>query len=134
MLRNLVSTSNKFYENQIDITNKTLEDIGVHDIPVIYIYNKYDLIEEKIKPLHYPSVIVSLLEQEGIKTVVTIIEKELFKDYEKVTLLIPYDEGELVSYFNENTNIIKQEYKNEGTLITLELSQILKSKYLKYIK
>ena len=133
-LVHVVDTSNKFYEKQIDVTNKTLEAIGVHDIPIIYIYNKYDLIDEEIKPLHYPSVIVSLLEQEGIKKVLDIIEKELFKDYEVVVLLIPYTEGELVSYFNENTHIINQEYTNDGTLITLELSQILKSRYIKYIK
>jgi len=132
-LVHVVDTSNEFYENQIDVTNKTLEEIGVHDIPVIYIYNKYDLIDTKIKPLHYPSVIVSLLEDEGIKKVLNIIERELFKDYEVVSLLIPFNEGEIVSYLNENTNIIKQDYKNEGTLINLELSQILKSKYSKYI-
>ncbi len=132
-LVHVVDTSNIFYEKQIDVTNKTLEAIGVHDIPVIYIYNKYDLIDEEIKPLHYPSVIVSLLEQEGIKKVLNIIENELFKDYEEVVLLIPYTEGELVSYFNENTHIINQKYTNEGTLITLELSQILKSRYINYL-
>lgn len=133
-LVHIVDTSNEFYENQIDVTNKTLKEIGVRDIPVIYIYNKNDLINTEIKPLHYPSVIVSLLEEEGIKKVLNIIERELFKDYEVVSLLIPFNKGEIVSYLNENTNIIKQEYKNEGTLITLELSQLLKSKYSKYIK
>ena len=132
-LVHVVDTSNKYYEKQIEVTNNTLKEIGVHDIPVIYIYNKYDLLDEEIKPLHYPSVIVSLLENEGIKTVINIIEKELFKDYEEITLLIPFDKGDLVSYFNENTHIIKQEYTNEGTLITLELSQILKTKYGRYI-
>ena len=132
-LVHVVDTSNEFYENQIDITNKTLKEIGVREIPVIYIYNKYDLIDEEIKPLHYPSVIVSLLEQEGIEKVLNIIEKELFKDYEEVVLLIPYTEGDIVSFFNENTHIIKQEYTNDGTLITLELSQMLKSKYKKYL-
>lgn len=133
LLIHVVDTSNVFYENQIDVTNKTLEDIGVRDIPVIYIYNKYDLIDEEIKPLHYPSVIVSLLEQEEIKKVLDIIEKELFKDYEEVSLLIPFNEGELVSFFNENTHIIEQKYTNEGTILKLELSQILKSRYGKYI-
>lgn len=133
-LIHIVDTSNSFYENQIEVTNKTLEEIGVKGIPVIYVYNKYDLIEEEIKPLHYPSVIVSLLDPNGIKTVIKIIEKELFKDYEEVSLLIPFDEGEIVSFFNENTHIISQDYTNEGTLLVLELSKILKSKYCKYIK
>ncbi len=133
-LVHVVDTSNTFYEKQIEVTNETLKDIGVIDIPVIYIYNKFDLLEEEIKPLHYPSVIVSLLEQEGINKVINIIEKELFKDYEEVTLLVPFTEGDLISYFNENNHVINQDYSNEGTLITLELSLIQKAKYIKYIK
>jgi len=133
-LVHIVDTSNEFYEKQIDVTNKTLEEIGVHDIPVIYVYNKYDLIDEEIKPLHYPSVIVSLLETEGIKKVINIIERELFKDYEEVLLLIPFNKGEIVSYLNEHTHIINQDYTNEGTLLKLELSKILKSKYKKYLQ
>ncbi len=133
-LVHIVDTSNKFYEKQIDVTNKTLEEIGVRDIPVIYVYNKYDLVDEEIKPLHYPSVIVSLIEQEGIIRVINIIEREIFKEYEEVTLLIPYNEGNLVSYLNENTHIVSQEFTNEGTLLTVELNNILKSKYIKYIK
>jgi len=132
-LVHVVDTSNQFYEKQIDVTNNTLKDIGVRDIPTIYIYNKYDLLDEEIKPLHYPSVIVSLLDPLGVKTVMNIIERELFKDYEEVTLLIPFENGDIVSYFNENTHIINQEYTNHGTQITLELSQLLKTKYAKYI-
>jgi len=133
LLVHIVDTSNKYYEKQIDVTNQTLKDIGVNEIPIIYVYNKFDLLEEEIKPLHVPSVIVSLMELDGLKKVLNLIENELFKDYEKVSLLIPFTEGELVSYLNENSNILNQEYINEGTLITVELSPLLISKYSKYL-
>ena len=133
LLIHVVDTSNHFYEKQIEVTNKTLEDIGVKGIPTIYIYNKFDLLDEEIKPLHYPSLIVSLLEPKDVEKVINLIDKELFKEFEEVNLLIPFKEGELVSYFNENNHIINQEYTNDGTLITLELSQIQKAKYTNYI-
>ena len=133
LLIHVVDTSNSFYENQIEVTNNTLEDIGVKGIPMIYVYNKFDLLDEEIKPLHYPSLIVSLLESEDVEKVIDLIDNELFKELEEVTLLIPFKEGELVSYFNENNHIINQEYTNEGTMITLELSQIQKAKYSNYI-
>ena len=133
LLVHVVDTSNEFYEEQIAVTNKTLEEIGVHNIPIIYIYNKYDLLDEQIKPLHYPSVIVSLIEPNGIKKVLNIIEKELFNNYQEVLLLIPFNEGDIVSYLNEHAHIITQKYTNNGTLLKLELSQIFISKYQKYI-
>jgi len=134
LLLHLVDGSNNFYEEQINVTNKTLKEIGVNDIPVIYIYNKSDLFSEEVVPDHTPNLIISMKNGYDIKLVLEKIEDELFKDYEVVSLLIPFSEGELVSYFNENTNIIKQEYINEGTVITLELSPILKGRYIKYIK
>jgi len=102
-LIHVVDTSNKFYEKQIEVTQETLEEIGVHDIPVLYIYNKYDLIEHEIEPTNFPNIIVSLLDNKGVSQVLDFVEKEIFKDYEVIKLLIPYNEGDLVSYLNENT-------------------------------
>ncbi|QMS84913.1 GTPase HflX [Candidatus Xianfuyuplasma coldseepsis] len=132
-LIHVVDTSNKFYETQIQITKDTLAEIGVHDIPTLYIYNKYDLIDHAIEPSNFPYIIVSLLDNEAISQVLDFIEKEIFKDYEVVKLLIPFQEGDLVSYLNEHNNIIHQNYVNEGTVIELELSQLQKQKYADYI-
>ncbi len=133
-LIHVVDTSNSFYEQQIDVTNQTLEEIGVHDIPTLYIYNKYDLIDHAIEPTHFPNIIVSLLDKNGVSRVLDFIEKEMFKDYETVTLLIPFDEGELVHHLNENNHILSQDYTNDGTVLTLELSQVQKAKYVDYIQ
>lgn len=132
-LIHVVDTSNSHYEQQIAVTNKTLKEIGVHDIPTLYIYNKYDLINHEIEPTNSPYIIVSLLNTKDVYQVLDFIEKEVFKDYELVKLLIPYSDGDVVSYLNENTHILSQEYTNEGTVIELELSQVQKSKYTAYI-
>jgi GTP-binding protein HflX len=134
LLLHVVDGSNKFYEKQIEVTINTLKEIGVHDIPVIYIYNKSDLLSEEVNPNHFPNMIVSMKNGYDIQQILENIEEQLFKDYTLVNLLIPFNEGELVSFFNEHTNIIKQDYTNEGTVITLELSPILLGRYKKYIK
>ena len=134
LLLHVVDVSNDFYEKQIDVTNQTLSEIGVNDIPVIYIYNKSDLLTKEISPKHDPHMIVSMKNGYDIKEILENIERQLFTDYETVNLLIPFSEGDIVSFLNENTHIIKQEYTNDGTVITLELSPILKGKYKDYIK
>lgn len=133
-LIHVVDTSNVYHEQQIDVTNKTLEEIGVHDIPTLYVYNKFDLLERSIVPTHYPNVVVSLLTENGIDKVLELISESLFKDFEEVTMLVPYTEGDIVSYLNEHTNIISQEYINEGTMITVELNHAQRMKYASYIK
>ena len=116
------------------LKKETLKEIGINDIPIIYLYNKSDMYNKEIIPHHNPHMVVSMKNGYDIQLILEKVEQELFKDYETVSLLIPFSEGELVSYFNENTNIIKQEYVNEGTILTLELSPILKGRYQKYIK
>ena len=133
-LIHVVDTSNHFYEKQIEVTNKTLEEIGVHDIPVLYVYNKFDLLQTEIKPTNFPYVIVSLLDDSGAQTVLEFIEKELYKDLETVKLLIPFTDGDLIAYFNEQTHIIEREYLNTGTLLTVELNPLQLSKYAQYIQ
>lgn len=132
-LIHVVDASNNYHSKQIDVTNDTLEEIGVHDIPTLYVYNKFDLLEDEINPTYYPNIIVSLLDNNGVSQVLDLVEKEVFKDYEAVKLLIPFNEGNLVSYLIENTHILNQDYSNEGTILELELSQIQVSKYAKYL-
>ena len=121
-LIHVVDTSNLYHEDQIEVTNQTLKEIGVQDIPTLYVYNKFDLLDRTIIPTHYPNVIVSLLTEDGVAKVLNLIKENLFKDYLEYTLLIPYTEGELVSFLNENSNIVLQEYNNEGTRLVVELN------------
>ena len=132
-LIHVVDASNEYHSKQIDVTNETLEEIGIHDIPTLYIYNKLDLLKEDITPSYFPNIIISLKDNEAISQVLSIIEREVFKDYETVKLLIPFNEGDFVSHLIEHTHVISQNYTNEGTVLELELSQIQLAKYAAYI-
>ena len=81
----------------------------------------------------FPNVIVSLFNKEDVYKVLKVVEKEVFKDYEIIKILIPFNQGDIVSHLIESSNIISQEYSNEGTILELELSQIQISKYANYI-
>jgi GTP-binding protein HflX len=133
LILHVVDASNPYYETQIDVTNETLEEIGVHDIPMIYLYNKIDLLDHPIHPLHFPHLTLSIHNKEAIPQILETIENKLFHDYETVKLLIPYDQGDLVSYLNENNHILSQEYSNDGTIVELELSPLQKRRYAAYL-
>lgn len=133
-LIHVVDSSNVHHEDQIEVTNKTLEEIGVKDIPTLYVYNKFDLLDRPLSPTNFPNIVTSLQADNGTIKVLEFIENELFKDYQQVTLLIPFNEGELVSRLNQSSKVISQEYTNEGTLVTVELNNIEVGKYNKYLQ
>lgn len=132
-LIHVVDASNKYHETQIDVTNETLKEIGVKDIPTLYIYNKMDKVDHILEKGFSPNLSVSFHNRDDITKVLNSIEEELFKDYELVKLLIPFKDGDVVNYFNENSNIISLDYTNDGTVLELELSQVQKGKYGQYI-
>ncbi|MFK5883840.1 MAG: GTPase HflX, partial [Candidatus Izemoplasma sp.] len=133
LIIHIVDASHIHQKDQIKTTIKTLEDLGVKDIETIYIYNKQDIKHVDCEPLNSPYLEVSLKDTEDTKLVLDMIEKYLFKDYETVKLLIPYADGEIVSYLNQNTNIIEQSYSDTGTYLILELSPVMLGRYREYV-
>lgn len=133
LLIHVVDSSNPYRETQIEVTNKTLEEIGVKDVETLYVYNKADLIEEIPHQGHFPSVIVSLKSDEGVVVVLEKLKEMLYKEYEIVTLMIPYEKGDITSMLSSNSKIINSEYLDEGTKIEIELSPLQKIKYANYI-
>ncbi len=132
-LIHVVDASNPHHDQQIETTQQTLKDIGVTDIPTLYIYNKADLLETSISPHFFPNIVISLTDPEGIEKAKTFIEDQLFKDYRAVSLLIPFKDGDIVSKLNEEAHIIHQSYEDTGTYLDVELSQNQYSTYEPYI-
>ncbi|GAF37802.1 GTP-binding protein HflX [Lentilactobacillus farraginis DSM 18382 = JCM 14108] len=50
-----------------------------------------------------------------------------------MSLLIPFDKGDVVSYLNDNTNILKTDYRDNGTVITAELNDVDAKRFGKYV-
>ena len=130
----VVDYSNRNYKQQIQVTNDTLKDIGVENISIIYAYNKCDLIEIEIPIIEKDKVYMSAKQNIGIHGLVEQIRGHIFKDYVRCKMLIPFQRGELVSYFQENANVYLTEYKENGTFLEMECKKSDVEKYEEYIK
>lgn len=133
LLIHVVDYSNPYYEQLINITNETLKQIGVKDVPTIYAYNKADLTQKKVPDVQAEAVYLSAKQRIGIEELVGLIGSHIFKDYVSCVMLIPYDQGQLVSYFNEKAHILATEYEQEGTKLTLECKKADWDKYRHYV-
>ncbi|MCY9516807.1 GTPase HflX [Paenibacillus apiarius] len=133
LLVHVVDFSNPEYEQHIRITNETLKAIGVEDIPMIYAYNKIDRREGDIPQSQDDIVYTAAKQKQGIDELIGAIRERIFKDYVTCEMLIPYDQGQLVSYLNEHATILATEYEEHGTKLTLECRQSDYSKYEQYV-
>ncbi len=118
----IVDISSRYFLEQINITNKVLNDIGVKGIPMLYVLNKYDMYDDQNTQIvgidNLPFSNKSLL---NIEILVDKIYEHIKPNTKDVKILIPYNEAKLLNYLIENTNISKKEYSDNGTYLELEI-------------
>ncbi|MDM5193096.1 GTPase HflX [Bacillus hominis] len=132
LLIHVVDYSNPNYEQLIDITNETLKKIGVENIPTIYAYNKSDMVDVEIPKVQEDRVYLSAKKHVGIEELVEMVRSHIYKEYTKCEMLIPYDQGQVVSYFNNHAHVLSTSYENEGTKIALECKTSDYEKYKRF--
>lgn len=117
----LIHVVDSSYENRdfyMEVTNKVIEQIGAGDKDQIVAYNKMDI--AKSVPLDvsgHEAVYLSAKTGENINVLVEKIREKIFGGRVKMTLLIPYQRGDITSYLCENAQIFSMEYEEEGTLL-----------------
>lgn len=117
----LIHVVDSSYENRdfyMKVTNKVIEQIGAGDKDQIVAYNKMDI--AKTVPLDvsgHEVVYLSAKTGENINVLVEKIREKIFGGRVEMTLLIPYQRGDITSYLCENAQIFSMEYEEEGTLL-----------------
>ncbi|WP_027629633.1 GTPase HflX [Ruminiclostridium cellobioparum] len=120
LLLHVVDSSNPNFVQQINVTNETLKQIGADKIPTILVFNKADLTDVTIPCIEDGKVYISAKKNSGMEELVGLIGKEIFTQYMEYKMLVPYDRGNIVAYFNENADVKAVSYERDGTLLTVE--------------
>lgn len=133
LLLHVVDVSNEEYRFMMEVTEQTLKAVGVEDIPTIYVYNKADLAALAYPLVSGDNIWLSAKEAVGLDELLEMIRSYIFADYVSCQMLIPYEQGAVVSYLNEHASVLATEYEEQGTLLTLELKQQDYKRYEVYV-
>lgn len=134
LLLHVVDFSDEDYEENIRVTNTTLKEIGADNIPVIYVFNKCDKVNDsKLPYVDGNKVCISAKNNIGINELINVISNNIFKGYVTCKMQIPFKRGDIVSYLKEKYDFISTQYTNDGTLIEICLNKKDYGKYKNYI-
>ncbi|OAB33499.1 GTPase HflX [Paenibacillus macquariensis subsp. defensor] len=133
LLIHVIDYSNSEHENLMDITDNTLQEIGITDIETILAYNKCDMVDCTIPLVKDNSIYLAAKPRVGLSELVDIISSRVFKDYIHCEMLIPYEQGQVVSYLNEHAHIISTAHEPEGTRLNIECRPMVIEKYREYV-
>lgn len=134
LLIQIIDYSDPHRDEMIKTTEKTLHQIGIDNVPMIYVFNKADKTD-----FEYPTMegddhlVISAKDEKSLDLFIKTIKDHLFDDYVDAKLLIPFTDGHVVSYLNEHANITDTDYQNDGTLLQVEISPRDLQRFSQYV-
>ena len=127
LLLEVVDFSDPEYKNQIEVTAKTLAEIGAGHIPVVYLYNKTDLAclqKDSTRPV--PAAIpfrrgdilfLAAGRGIGIPEILSLVDSAMEEDRTECSFCIPYTRGALLQEIRSCGTLLSEDYQPEGTLV-----------------
>ncbi|WNX13185.1 GTPase HflX [Lacticaseibacillus rhamnosus] len=133
LLIQVVDYSDENYPEMMAITEKTLREVGITNIPMIEAYNKADLREGTRYPeINGQRLVYSARDKRSLQALTDLIKANLFGQDEEHTYLIPFDQGQLVNYLNQETVVKTTDYTEHGTRITAVVNPVQKGKLARF--
>ena len=129
LLLHVVDASNKNVLSQINSVNTVLDELGAKDKNTILVLNKIDNIStenlNKLKEtLKDKKLIeVSALNNINLDKLLDIIGEEIPINMSEKEFVIPYDSQHLIPILHKYSNIIKEEFTEDGTYIKTLLNE-----------
>ncbi|MCR5671291.1 MAG: GTPase HflX [Butyrivibrio sp.] len=143
MIFEVIDFSDPEYRFHMEVTQKTLAEIGAGHVPVIYVFNKSDIVrDEQMKgpqlPIEVPRAIddriyICAKEDDSLDALISLMEKKLDEGEALCDMLLPYSEGALLSSFSERGIIKNTEYLPEGIQISVSLNSVDLARYKNYL-
>ncbi|HPT78349.1 MAG TPA: GTPase HflX [Candidatus Atribacteria bacterium] len=133
ILLHVVDAGSPNAAEHMDVVDRVLKMLGANQT-VITVYNKMDTVKDKdALPIRKPQVFISALNKEGLSELMDLIQEHLPSSVKRVQILLPYDQGNLVSDLHSRGNVITEEYVPEGVRIEAEIDEILFARVKKYV-
>lgn len=122
VLLHVIDASSTQYPDHIRVVDSVLSDIGAGGKPIIAVFNKCDALAPDTlvcAPDYDAEVRISAKEHTGFDSLLSELARLAPGQKTKVTALIPYTEGALLSELHSTQKILSEEYTDTGTLVTL---------------
>lgn len=137
LLLHIVDITHPNAKAQALAVRATLDEIEVIDIPMVTALNKIDLLPDPTSSLDRVdeferAVPISALTGEGIPTLLSSIEFELYQSMSQVKVLLPYKAGRLISLFHEQGRIDEIQHNENAVMIEGRIPTRLASHYTDY--
>lgn len=134
VILNVCDASDPEHYNHLKVTSELLESLGCEGKPVVYVYNKADLVPEGVVPFRgeSQSVTISALGGEGLDRLLEAIAKALPPTRIRLKLLVPFTDGKAAAEMRRDGVVHAEEYRPDGLWLDITLDVSLANRYNMY--
>ena len=134
LLVQVVDYSDPHFKQHMEVTAETLRELGGEAIPQLIVYNKSDRCEVSPLPkLGNDCIYMAAAPEIGLEELILLIKDRIYAQYREATFLVPYDQGRVTSYLQENATVYATEYLPEGVRLRVHCSGKDVNRYREYL-
>jgi GTP-binding protein HflX len=124
-------------EEQVRAVREVLAEVGADALPELLVINKIDAAEEetllRLKRTWPDAVFGSARTGRGIEDVRAAIEARLPRPAVELSVLVPYDRGDLVARVHQRGEVVATEHGDDGTLLRVRVDPVLAAELARYV-
>lgn len=133
LLIQVVDFSDEHYRQQMEVTEQTLKELGAGGIPMITVYNKADKCGMTDIPQRKGSrIYMAAGKGNGLEELREMIQERLYADCVEAEFLLPFDSGDVASFFMENAAVLEREYTEAGVRLKVSCRSQDAERYMAY--
>ena len=127
LLLHVVDASHEDWEEQWDVVEGVLNELGIHDIPVVPVFNKMDLVPDPIsfaqraRELHPNAVFASTIKIDGVEGLKAELRRREQEAHPPVVLRVPMADGKRMAEIYRVGEVLKREAVGEEYELTVRM-------------
>lgn len=133
LILHVIDAHSPYAMMQAGITASVIESLGCGTKKVLYVMNKYDLVDENTNKLMAPFYVnISNKTGYNIGTLLDTIINEIKPDRYSCELLVPFTDGKTINFIETHAIIKTKIYEDKGIFYSIEINQKLYSEVAMY--
>ena len=124
-------------EAQVRAVREVLAEVGADTLPELLVVNKIDAADEetllRLKRIWPDAVFGSARTGRGLDEVRATIESRLPRPAVELSVLVPYDRGDLVARVHQRGEVLATDHGDDGTLLRVRVDEVLAAELARYV-
>lgn len=125
LLLHVIDVSNPEWQQQAQVVEDLISELGASSLPRIEVFNKCDLSGGEILPRGEDMVAISAQTGEGIGRLLQLIDQRLDKGARRVTIRLPYDKGGMLDMLYREAKVESVDYSETIDVVAVCAPRVL---------